>query len=335
MAPDFDGTMAPLISMFTRSYEIDRDAQALLTNHVLANGADVLFLCGSTGEGQWLQREKPADRAGLIAAAKDAMDRARHRVPVVFGIYGDEPSSVVAQYHEVLRMQESENAMIVDGYVVSPPLSKKLGDDELERFLADVIAAIPEPVFVYNNPATFGGNSIPVPAYEAMIDRFPHVAGIKDSSGSMDYRYGILGMLERHPGIAFYTGSEGDYFKCLEKRSPAASSRIGSIPSISNVLNIPGKIRAAYLSGDVDGARRLQDELNGIRNRIYHEPATKGKAQRGTKFALACLYPGTALDVDVVVIPDYAKEMTTDAKDVIKGAIHEAIARGFVDSYKP
>ncbi len=330
-----DGTVVPLVTMFTKGYKIDLDAQMLLTKHALANGADVLFLCGSTGEGQWLQRERPAERAGLVKAAKKAMDETKKRIPVIFGIYGNEAREVVAQYEEMLRIQEAENAAIIDGFVMSPPLSKKLSDAELERFLADITVAISEPVFYYNNPATFGGNSIPVPVYETLINRFSHAVGVKDSSGSMDYRYGVLEMLERHPVIAFYTGSEGDYFKCLEKRTPASSSKIGSIPSISNVLNIPAKIRAAYLKGDVAGARKLQDDLNGIRNRIYHEPTTRGKAQRGTKFALACLYPGTALDKDVVVIPDYVKEILPDARKVIKDAVGEALARGFVDKCKP
>jgi len=330
-----DGIVVPALTLFTREYKVDLDAQILLTRHVLVNGADVLFLCGSTGEGQWLQRERPAERAGLLKAAKKAMDEAERRVPVIFGIYGNATKEVIAQYQEMLRVQKAEKAAIIDGFVISPPLSKKLPDAELEQYLAEITAAIPEPVFYYNNPATFGGNSISVPVYEALIGRFPNVAGIKDSSGSMEYRYGVLDMLERYPAMAFYTGSEGDYFKCLEKRSPAESSRIGSIPSISNVLNIPAKIRAAYMKGDVAGARQLQDGLNGIRNRIYHEPATRGKAQRGTKFALACLYPGTALDKDIVVIPDYVKEMAPDARKLIKEAVDEALARGFVDKCKP
>lgn len=330
-----DGTVVPLITMFTTEYEIDLDAQTLLTKHVLANGADVLFLCGSTGEGQWLQRERPAERAGLLRAAKRAMDEAKRRIPVLFGIYGNEASEVLAQYQEMLRVQKAEKAKIIDGFVISPPISKKLADDDLEQFFAQIIAAITEPVFLYNNPATFGQNSIPVATYESMVNRFSHVVGIKDSSGSMDYRFDVLKMLEKHPTIAFYTGSEGDYFKCLEKRSPAASSKIGSIPSISNVLNIPARIRQAYMKGDVAGAKKWQDELNGIRNRIYHEPTTKGKAQRGTKFALAYLYPGTGLDKDVVVIPDYVKEMTPDAKKAIKDAVDDALKRGFVTKCKP
>ncbi|NMC06981.1 MAG: dihydrodipicolinate synthase family protein [Candidatus Lokiarchaeota archaeon] len=329
-----DGTVVPLLTMFTKDYKIDLDAQILLTKHVLANGADVLFLCGSTGEGQWLQRERPAERAGLLEATKEAMDGVKRRIPVIFGIYGNDVPEIIAQYKEMLRMQEAGKAATIDGFVVSPPMKRKLADAELDSFFTGIIAAIKEPVFIYNNPATFGENNISVATYEAMIITFSHVHGIKDSSGSMDYRFDVLKMLEKHPEIAFYTGSEGDYFKCLEKRAPAASSKIGSIPSISNVLNIPARIRAAYLAGDVAGARKAQDDLNAIRNRIYHEPLTKGKAQRGTKHALACLYPGTALDKDVVVIPDHVKEMTPDARKAIKDAVDEALQHGFVMRFK-
>nr|MDO8113325.1 dihydrodipicolinate synthase family protein [Candidatus Sigynarchaeota archaeon] len=335
MATNFDGTVVPLISIFTKDLKIDLDAQILLTKHVLANGADVLFLCGSTGEGQYIQREQPAQRVALLSAAKKAMDAAKKRLPVIFGIYGNSSSDVVAQYREMLRVQDKElKAKIIDAFVISPPLAVKLDDAAMDRYFSEIFAAIAEPVFFYNNPATFGQNSIPIPVYESLIKKSKNLVGIKDSSGSMDYRFEILKMLERYPAIAFYTGSEGDYLKCLEKRAPTASSKIGSVPSISNLLNLPAKIRQAYMKGDVAGAKKLQDALNEIRNRIYHEPATKGKAQRGTKFALAWLYKGTKLDKEVVVIPDFVREMTPDAKKVIQDAVDEAVKRGFVSKCK-
>jgi dihydrodipicolinate synthase/N-acetylneuraminate lyase len=334
MALIFDGTVVPVLTIFTEDFKVDLEAQTLLTKHVLANQADVLFLCGSTGEGQFLQREHPDQRIYLLRAAKNALEEMGIKIPVLFGIYGDTADDVIAQYTEMLQMEKEFKPRIIDGFVISPPLSIKLEDDTLEQYFSEIIPQIREPVFLYNNPQTFGQNSISVPIYEAMM-QYPNLVGIKDSSGSMDYRFDVLDMLDRYPNIAFYTGSEGDYFKCLEKRRPEKSSKIGSVPSISNLLNLPAKIRQSYLDGDVDGARQWQDDLNGIRNRIYHEHTTKGKAQRGTKYALACLYPGSSLDHEVVVMPDFVHEMTDEAKQVIKDAVDEAVNRGFLSKCEP
>ncbi|HME52068.1 MAG TPA: dihydrodipicolinate synthase family protein [Candidatus Lokiarchaeia archaeon] len=334
MAPTFDGTVVPVLSIFTEDFKIDLDAQILLTKHVLANDADVLFLCGSTGEGQYLQREKPAQRVYLLKAAENAMAEMAMKIPVIFGIYGDSADEVVEQYTEMQHAQKEFKPRIIDGFVLAPPLSVKLEDDDMEQYFSEIIPQIEEPVFLYNNPQTFGQNNIPISTYETMM-QYPNFVGIKDSSGSMEYRFDILDMLERYPHIAFYSGSEGDYFKCLEKRPPEHSSKIGSVPSISNLLNLPAKIRQSYGDGDVDGARQWQEELNAIRNRIYHEPSIKGKAQRGTKYALGCLYPGSSLDREVVVIPDFVLEMTDEAKQIIKDAVDEAVSKGYLSKCEP
>ena len=323
----FNGIVVPPFTIFNPDLSVNVAAQELLTKHVIRNGADVLFLCGSTGEGQFLQLERPDQRYAVVAATVRAMDSLGRRLPVIIGIYGEDPGEVLAQ-HEAIQVY---HAGYIDGIVLSPPLKRKLDDEGLASHFMRILDGINFPVFFYNNPATFGGNVIPVSLYTRCIDSNPSIVGIKDSSKDMDYKKTIFELLSTRQNTCYYEGGEGAFFTCLDAAPATLAGRIGCVPSISNVLNLPPRIKAAFESGDRDAASHLQGILNGIRNRIYHEPSTKGKAQRGGKQALALLYPGTALDAPVVVHPGFQREMTSDAKAGIKAAVDEAIEQGHVD----
>jgi 4-hydroxy-tetrahydrodipicolinate synthase len=327
---EFEGIAVPVLTMFTGAMDVDVDAQALLTRHVIANSADVLFLCGSTGEGQFIQHERPNSRVLLVQAARDAMAAEGKNVPILFGIYGNLPEEVTAEYETMERATgEAGIELTIDGYVIAPPVDRQLDDDELGAFFTAIIEQITHPVFLYNNPATFGNNSIPIPVYENLISAFPNVVGIKDSSKELDNKFAIIDLISSH-AVSFYTGSEGDFFKCLQAAPAEAAVRVGCIPSIGNILGTVTRIRQAFLEGNFDAASILQDQLNEIRGRLYHEADPKGKAQRGLKFALARLYPGTSLDIPVRVIPDYEREMDEESASTIAAAVDEPIEREYL-----
>ncbi|MFX0103583.1 MAG: dihydrodipicolinate synthase family protein, partial [Candidatus Hodarchaeota archaeon] len=295
-------------------------------------GANVLFLCGSTGEGQYIQKHVPEHRATILKAAKEAIDDLNTKIPVIIGIFGNKPAEVERNIEMISKLQEDNLGYdIIDGYVISPPLEKKLEDDELRTYLEEIIQPLDKAVFLYNNPSTFGDNNISISIYNYLMNKFDTIKGFKDSSPSLKYKTEIMKIIEDKESISFYTGKEGDFFKCLKVRTPRNSKQIGCIPSIGNVLNIPSRIITEYNGGNVEKASQLQDTLNSIRNNIYHEPKTKGKAQRGAKYALSCIYKNTNLDREVTVIPDFKREMTGPDKEKIQEAIELATKMKYFD----
>ncbi len=333
MAHKFDGIVVPVLTIFKPDYTVNVEAQVVLTRHAIANGADQLFLFGSTGEGQFIQERKPEERAKILIAAREAMDKERKAVPVVIGVFGDTPGEVHASLEAILRdARELVGKDIIDGIVVSPPLKKHIKDqDDLRAYLDGVIGNISLPVFVYNNTSRFGNNTVLPSTYQALLKKHGHLIGIKDSDKEVTRKREVIQFLDKeNPDVSFYTGSEGDFFECLAAREPAGASKIGCIPSISNVLNIPPRIRAAYLSGDVSLAKSRQATLNNIRTRFYHGDSA-GKAQRGLKVALGALYKGSPLDGPLVLSPEYARDVEDGFKDAITLAITEAMESGFID----
>lgn len=331
MSNPYEGIVTPLLSIFTKDFTVNLEAQKLLTKHAMVNGANVLFLCGSTGEGQYIQKNMPEQRATIIKAAKKAMDELHENIPVIIGIFGDEAAGVEKDIEMILRLQETAiGDDIIDGFVLSPPLEHRLDDDDLRDYLDQIIQPREKPVFLYNNPSTFGNNNISISTYEFLIEKHDNIRGLKDSSPSLEYKHDIIKMIENINTINFYTGKEGDFFNCLKARSPENASQVGCIPSIGNVLDLPSRIMNAYLEGDVEYAGKLQEILNSIRNKIYHEPKTSGKAQRGGKFALSYIYKKYRLDNEVVVIPGFQREMKPRDKASMEETIDFAMKSGYI-----
>lgn len=324
----FSGIVVPPFTIFNADRTVNVAGQELLTKHVILNGADVLFLCGSTGEGQYVQRERPDQRDVIIDATIQAMKATGQRRPVIMGIYGETVDEVLNHLNQV----QDSHAGDVDGIVLAPPLATRLQDHAMLAHFTRLLDRSDLPTFLYNNPATFGGNVIPVGLYRQCLDDHHHLAGIKDSSKDMAYKASIMDLLSTRKEACYYEGGEGAFHACLDMAPPLLAGRVGCVPSIGNVLNLPARIRKAFEGGDKDGALHLQQVLDGIRNRIYHEPKTSGKAQRGGKQALSVLYPGTALDIPVVVQPSFERAMDDEAKASIKAAVDEAKAGGHVET---
>ncbi|MHA1369145.1 MAG: dihydrodipicolinate synthase family protein [Promethearchaeota archaeon] len=331
MDREFQGVVVPILSIFNKNYRINFKAQVMLTKHVLINGADVIFICGSTGEGQFIQKNRPDERKTIISAIKTALDDLNVEKKVIIGIYGDSTREIHDQFKEVKKITSNFAPECIDGFVISPPINKNLSRPELKQFLTLVLNEISEPIFIYNNPNIFGGNNIPLEFYDDFLSKFDHVRGIKDSSSSLEYKRELISLIKDHENTNFYTGREGDFFNCLQEREADNAWQIGCVPSIGNILNLPSRIRGAYVSNEIEMAKSLQDDLNKIRNRIYHAPASPGKAQRGVKFALSYLYKGSSLDIPVVVSPQYEKPMTRDDKDSIENALNESIDAGYIE----
>ncbi|MBD3186812.1 hypothetical protein GF325_08305 [Candidatus Bathyarchaeota archaeon] len=331
MTGEFSGIAVPVLSMFDESFKINKDAQELLVKHVINNGANVLFLNGSTGEGQFLQEHHPHERVTLIQATRAAISSMNDSTPVIFGLYGESRDEVVTQYEFILdAIDDAGKTAKVDGFVIAPPLTRKMNMDELESYFRSIISQVREPVFLYNNPSKFGRNNIPVSMLDDLLSHFDHLKGFKDSSPSIEYKMEAIKVILNKDCVNFYTGKEGDFFNCLTGTTVEQAKRIGCIPSIGNVLNLPSKIWNSSLKGKEAFARDLQEQLNGIRNKIYHEASKPGKAQRGGKIAFSILYRSRVPRYHPVVSPEYEMKLEKTTIDGIRTNLELALQEGFM-----
>lgn len=164
------GIHSVLVTPFHPDGAVDLARFAALAEANVANGADGLIVCGSTGE---FYTMTVAERAGLFAATVAA---AKGRVPVIAGV-SDLRNAVVAE------LCGAAEAAGCDGVLALPPLYAKPDGRETEHFYRGVAGATALPVMLYNSPARIGVNVTPDLA-DRLAD-IPNVVAIKDSSADV------------------------------------------------------------------------------------------------------------------------------------------------------
>lgn len=168
----FHGIIPPLVTPLAERDVLDREGFERLIEHVIAGGVHGLFVLGTTGEGpslsHHLQREVVTQAVQLVA----------ERVPVLVGI--TDPS-----FFESISLATHAAETGADAVVLAPPYYFPAGQEELLEYLEELIPALPLPVMLYNMPAMTKLSYAPE-TIRRLAD-WPGVAGLKDSSGDLDY----------------------------------------------------------------------------------------------------------------------------------------------------
>ncbi|GAB4305102.1 MAG: hypothetical protein Kow0069_00400 [Promethearchaeota archaeon] len=302
-----------MVTLFDETPErIHEAGMELAARHAVANGAQALFLLGSTGEGPWFH-ERVERLKRFVKVVPDLVPR---EVPVLVGAFSRERSP--ERYRERLRVLESTTR--IDGVVLAPPLDFLLEPNELKTFLTEVASSTSLPVFFYNNPGAFAGNQID-PAWigEREWGALDHLVGLKDSSDSLQYKLDAL-ELWAATGRNVYSGKEGTFGRLLLETSPRLRKFAGVVPSIGNLSRLPRALAEAASDRVVE---TLDEELNAWRNRFYDLSEPACKAQRGLKVAFEEAYGSERVGRQPVVTCRTLKPPSEE----FRGSLREALAR--------
>jgi len=171
------GTGVALITPFTAAGAVDYPAWQRLLDFVIDGGAEYLVINGTTGESP---TTTTAEKAELL---RQANAHVAGRVPLVYGIGGNDTAAVERQLHEV----ELEGITAI--LSASPAYNKPSQAGLLAHYrrLADVA---PRPLLLYNVPGRTGSN---VTADTTLkLAEHPNIIGIKEASGNMEQCLAIL-----------------------------------------------------------------------------------------------------------------------------------------------
>ena len=285
---DLRGITAPLVTPFEPdSSEIDEAALRDLIDHLLENGIDGVFPCGTTGEFASLA---PEERRRVHEIAVDAVDG---EVPVLAGAAGTTVDEAVA-YAEHAAEIGADAAVVTEPYFHGP------NDPDGNRAFFEAVAdRSPLPLLLYNIPPCTGG-SIAVETVAALADH-ENVIGLKDSSGDLEY---FLSILRRAP----------DEFRMLQGYDAllAPALRMGADGGLNAGANVaPGAYAALYESVDEQRGVELQDAI---------EPLFEACAAHG--FAPATK---TALEYRGVIPADAVRpplvEVSADGREAITAGV--------------
>jgi 4-hydroxy-tetrahydrodipicolinate synthase len=237
MTSPLRGVIAAITTPVSASGEVDLARFLARADHLLAHGCDGLNVLGTTGEATSFDA---AAREGLIKAVS-AAGRPVGRMMVGTG---------AAAIADAVRLTKAAAANGFAGALILPPFYyKPLSNAGVLRFfdaLVESTAAEALPLYLYNFPAMTGVTYTP-DLVQALVAAFgTRIAGLKDSSGDLDYARAVAAI---SPQLAVFPSNEGA-LDLARGEGPFA----GCISATAN-LNAPDCARA-YHHGDAQALAR-------------------------------------------------------------------------------
>jgi 4-hydroxy-tetrahydrodipicolinate synthase len=209
-----------------------RDLAVFLVDH----GSDGVVVSGTTGESPTLTDD---EKLQLFAAAVDAVGG---RATVVAGTGTNDTQ------HSV-HLTAQANELGVDAFLIVTPYYNKPPQRAIVRHVQEIAAHTDKPIVVYNIPSRVVVNIEPETIAE--LAKIDNVRAVKQAHDDLEQARRIPGF-----GLDLYAGDDNLIFPFLE------FGGVGGICVHTHVWGPQTKeMVRRYKDGDIDGARRLNDEL--------------------------------------------------------------------------
>lgn len=214
-------------------------------DRLIGEGVTGLYVCGSTGEGMSLTG---TERRQVVEAFTEA---AAGRVPVIAQV----GHNSVAEAAELAAHAQAAGVDVVSA--TAPSYFKVTSVEQLVDCMAEVAAGAPELPFYYYHIPVLTGAALDMPTFLQLAgERIANLAGLKYTSPTVHEYQACLavGCSESEPGR--YDILWGCDEMLLSAWVAGARGAVGSTYNIAAPLY--GRILAAFASGDLEEARRLQ-----------------------------------------------------------------------------
>ena len=225
-----------IVTPFDADGAVDHDSFRNLLGYLADNGSDGFVVFGTTGEGPTLT---DGEKLELLATALESVgDRA-----TVIANTGSYDTA-----HSVHLTEQAQDLGAHAILAVTPYYNKPPPRGIVEHFKA-VAAATDRPVIVYNIPARVVINI--EPETMAKLAEISNVTGVKQANDDIAQARRIVEL-----GLDLYAGDDNILFPFLE---------VGGVGGICVHTHVVGpqvkEMVRLYREGDVEGARRLDEDL--------------------------------------------------------------------------
>jgi 4-hydroxy-tetrahydrodipicolinate synthase len=228
--------LTAIVTPFKRDGSVDLERFRALAAHLVENGSDGLVVTGTTGESPTLS---DAERFQLYEAA---VDEVGDRATVVAG------TGTYSTQHSV-HLTERTHELGVDAFLVITPYYNKPPVRGIVAHFEAIAAVTDRPVVVYNIPGRVVLNLEPEAI--AQLAEIPNVTAVKQANADLDQARRIVEL-----GLDLYAGDDDIVFPFLE---------VGGLGGVCVHTHVVGpqvkEMVRLYRSGDIDGARALDEEL--------------------------------------------------------------------------
>jgi len=168
---ELTGTVVPLVTPFAADESFDQKRMSRLIDFILSQGTDALMATALTGEGSLLTIEE------TLAVWDSVFEKSAKRVPVVPAII----ATTTRQAVFLAKAAEARGAGALMAVPILPELYAGRSYDDVYSFYADLTAATPLSIILFNYPSLSGIDF--VPALVERLLKIPTVRYIKESTG--------------------------------------------------------------------------------------------------------------------------------------------------------
>jgi 4-hydroxy-tetrahydrodipicolinate synthase len=186
------GTGVALVTPFTSTFSIDFNALERLVSHCIEGGVEYLVVMGTTGENPVLSAQEKQD------VLKAVVEAAGGRVPIVYGIGGNDTNAVVASL-------KNEDLTGVDAILSVSPYYNKPTQEGIYQHFKMVSENSPLPVILYNVPGRTGSNVTAATTLRIAHD-FKNIVAVKEASGDLEQVMAII--KDRPEGFLVLSGDD-------------------------------------------------------------------------------------------------------------------------------
>lgn len=235
------GVIAAAATPITQNLEPDLPRFVALCRRLLDNGCDALNICGTTGEATSLT---VAQRIAVMDAAAADLPLDRLMVGTGAASLGD---AIALTKHAAERG-------FAAALVIPPFYYKQVPDEGIVSLFASLVTATsqkPVPLYLYNLPALSGVPYTPSMVKRLMAEFGDRIAGLKDSSGNLDYAREIVAL---SPDLRVFPSNEaillkaraGEFAGCISASANVNSEYCGRAfhTGDEKALEAANKIRA-------------------------------------------------------------------------------------------
>lgn len=244
----FTGTGVAVVTPFKKDGSIDFPSLKKIIEHIIKGKCEYLVVMGTTGEAPALAKNEKND------VLQFALQTVANRVPVVYGIGGNNTA-------EVIRQLETTDLIGVSGILSVAPYYNKPNQKGLYAHYKEVAQASPLPVILYNVPGRTGMNMTADTTLK-LADDFKRLVAVKEASGNMEQ---IMTIIKDKPSDFLVISGDDALTMPL-----IAAGADGVISVVANAF--PSKFSdmvRASLQGDLTKARKLHYDLLKVTQLLF------------------------------------------------------------------
>lgn len=192
----FTGVGTAIVTPMNADGSINYDEFGKLIEFQIANGADALVVCGTTGEASTMPDEEHLECVGY------AVKKVAHRVPVIAGTGANDTAHGI-------RLSTAAEKLGTDALLQVTPYYNKASQRGLVKHFTAIANSVKIPIILYNVPSRTGCN-ISIDTYKELAN-VPNIVATKEASGNMS----LAAEIAAYTDLDIYSGNDDQVMPIL------------------------------------------------------------------------------------------------------------------------